>query len=63
MKPIKLTGVREYCEGMDVQLDKTKEGRLIIVAYNEAGFNSTEIDLLDLTDWILKNQALISKLQ
>ena len=27
-------------------------GRLVITAYNEAGFNCVEIDLWDLVDWL-----------
>lgn len=41
--------VREYNEEMDVELRYSVEkDRLVVRSYNEAGYNSTEIDLMDL---------------
>lgn len=48
-----MPGVREYAEGLPVELHTDGEtGRLVIRAYNEAGFSGTEIDLADLLSWI-----------
>jgi hypothetical protein len=47
-----MDGVREYCEGSPVELARDGEaGRLVITAYNEAGFNCTRVDLWDLIQW------------
>lgn len=63
-----MPGVREYCEAMSVRLAVTTgyysapnaprpgAGRLCVVAYNEAGHNSTQVDLLDLIDWVKLNR-------
>mgnify|MGYP003395665951 CR=1 FL=1 len=56
-----LDGVREYCEGLGVEIrrkaDEKRPGyaHLIVRAYNEAGYNFTEVDLLELLSWIKKN--------
>lgn len=44
-----MPNVREYAEGLLVELWRQKgTNRLVVRAYNEAGFNCTEIDLGDL---------------
>lgn len=44
-----LPTVREYAEGMMVQLDvSVSSGRWVISASNEGGYNGTEVDLFDL---------------
>lgn len=48
---IVMEGVREYCEEMEVRLLKCN-GRYVIKALNEGGHNSTEVDLLDLINWL-----------
>jgi hypothetical protein len=48
--------VREYCERILVFLKTHKEGREIIEALNEGGYNGVEIDLLDLLEWIKKHR-------
>ena len=54
---IKMKGVREYNEGMLVELDLAEnDNRTVIVAYNEAGYNSTEVDLLDVIEWVKNNR-------
>ena len=45
-------GVTEYNEGMEIEL----KGNSKIKAYNEAGFNSTEIDLYQLFRWLKYNK-------
>lgn len=50
---IVMEGVREYCEEMEVRLLK-RNGRYVIEARNEGGYNSTEVDLLDLIQWLQK---------
>lgn len=67
---IELDGVAEYSEEMAVSLIRTdgkhkvgipKEewvgfGRSVIQAKNEGGFNSTEVDLEHLLNWIADNR-------
>lgn len=60
MKAIVMEGVREYCEEMDVKLRTSDNGRLVIVALNEGGHNSTEVDLLDLLEWLKTNEHIWS---
>ena len=48
-----MTGVTEYEEGMDVELVYYKD-RPMILAKNEAGYNCTRVDLLDLLNWVEK---------
>jgi len=45
--------IKPYESGRDI-LRKT--GRWIIMAKNEEGRNYTEVDLLDLIDWVKKNK-------
>ena len=52
---IKMEGVREYAEDMSVDLGTHKK-RLIIKAYNEAGYNCTKVDLQDVIEWVRKNK-------
>jgi hypothetical protein len=70
MKELIMKGVREHSEGMDVLLTETSglyeydtpvekwkgHGRLVIRAFNEAGFNNTQVDLLDIIVWIKTNR-------
>ncbi len=60
----KMEGVMEYCENDPVFL-LTREadefyqdghGRLVISATNEGGYNSTQVDLLQLIQWIKNNR-------
>jgi hypothetical protein len=46
-----MAGVREYAEGMDVNL-AVRDGRVVIDAWNEGGHNITEVDLADLIGWL-----------
>lgn len=48
-----INGIREYAEGEPVRLSYQNK-RPTIVARNEGGFNGTEVDLLDLINWIKK---------
>lgn len=51
------TNIREYCEELPVKIKQDEEtGRWVIFALNEAGHNSTSVDLLDLLRWIKKNK-------
>lgn len=48
-----LVGVREYTDGDLVELRRNlKTGRSMITASNEGGNNITQVDLLDLFDWM-----------
>jgi hypothetical protein len=49
-------GVTEYAEGLDVRLQLEDNGRLIVSAWNEGGFNGTSIDLLELLVWLRNNR-------
>ena len=49
-------GVTEYAEGLDVRLQLEDNGRPIVSAYNEGGFNGTSIDLLQLLAWLRANR-------
>jgi hypothetical protein len=54
-KAIVATGVREYCEDYAVEFDESY-GRPVVLAFNEGGYNSTAVDLLDLIDWLRKHR-------
>ena len=45
-------GIREYNEGMEVEVIKRSDGRLCLVAYNEAGFRSVHLDLEDIIKYV-----------
>lgn len=47
--------IREYNEGRKVAITKHENGRWVIVAYNEGGYNSTRVDLQDIIDWVKVN--------
>jgi hypothetical protein len=49
-------GVTEYAEGLDVRLQLEDNGRPIVSAYNEGGFNGTSVDLLELLAWLRANR-------
>lgn len=63
-------GVTEYAEGYEVRLVETAgtytsgkpesewpgRGRLAIKALNEAGYNCTEVDLLEVLAWVKANR-------
>ncbi len=50
-----MEGVREHAEDMPVKL-AFKHGRWIIDALNEGGYNGTEVDLIDLIEWLRKHR-------
>ena len=68
--PALMNGVTEYAEGYEVQLVETTgtyvgdkpetewpgRGRLAIKALNEAGYNCTEVDLLEVLAWVKANR-------
>lgn len=53
--------IREYCEGIPVKIKDTDESnkRLCVVAYNEAGFCETQVDLLDLLYFVKNNMPYL----
>ena len=63
-----MSGVTEYAEGYEVRLVETAgayvglnkpnegAGRLVVKALNEAGYNCTEVDLLELLAWVKANR-------
>ena len=48
---VKMEGVKEYNEEMAVYL-VAEGGVLMVEASNEAGFNSTRVDLVQLIKWL-----------
>ena len=56
-----MDGVTEYEEGMEVKLvyekDRhTKKERYMVLAMNEAGHCCTQVDLIQLLDWVKTNK-------
>lgn len=69
-RPKMKTEIREYSEGYPVEIEQiTKHptielkgvGRWIIDAQNEGGHNGTEVDLLDVIDWVKQNKPELLK--
>ena len=70
---IELEGVREYCEEYPVLLKQNTTthsfvldkdvliDRPVLVGVNEGGYNSVEIDLLDLIEWLKNNKPELLK--
>jgi len=58
---MKIFDITEYCEGYPVEFDYTPNGRPIIRAINEGGYNATEIDLLELIMWLKINHPDLLK--
>ena len=57
-------GVTEYAEGLDVKLQVEDNGRLVVSAWNEGGFNGTSVDLMELLAWLRANRPdLIEELK
>jgi hypothetical protein len=50
-------GVRSYGNEPGVELWLSETGRLVIVAYNEAGHAATQVDLRDVLDWLQTGQT------
>jgi len=55
-----MQGVKDYEEGMDVQLVYEK-GRPVVLAMNEAGQCCTRVDLIQLLDWVRDNMPELLK--
>lgn len=55
MNRLVMRGVEEYGEGDGVELDNER-GRLVVVAWNEGGHNSTAVDLEQLLEWVATNK-------
>lgn len=49
------TAIREYCEEHEVSID-LRDGRLVINATNEGGFNHTQVDLEDVVAWVAEHK-------
>lgn len=52
MKLCDMQGVRGGERGYAVELWRTDEGRLVVRAYNEAGYSYTDVDLWDILSWV-----------
>jgi hypothetical protein len=51
-----LNDIREYTEGYPVEIKRHDNGRLIIEALNEGGYNATQVDLLDVINYYNKKK-------
>jgi hypothetical protein len=51
-KIVNLNTVREHNEGDPVELWFNRAGRIVVRAYNECHNNCTDVDLLDLSEWL-----------
>ena len=62
---IVMAGVEEWAEGYPVILTKRDDGegseRHLIEAANEGGFNHTQVDLLQLIQWLRENRPDLLK--
>jgi hypothetical protein len=74
---VKMTSIREYSEGLPVTIEeyvvterkslqlqgraKVGERRITIVASCQAGFDGTQVDLLDLLQWVKENKPELLK--
>ena len=70
-----MPGVSEYSDGLEVSLMQTSgvycpglpkeqwpgHGRLVIQALNEGGCSSTEVDLVQLIEWLRANHPELLK--
>lgn len=50
------TNIREYAEEMGVEVKEWTNGRVVVQAFNEAGYNFTLVDLLDVIAWVRLNK-------
>ena len=54
-----MTGViADEIPGVELHRDE-KTGRLMVRAFNEAGFNCTDVDLLSILEWASNNAHLL----
>ena len=60
MNTVIMNGVREYSEELDIKIGESNcdkaAGREVVWAFNEGGYNNTQIDILDLLSWIMTNR-------
>ncbi len=54
------TEIREYAEQMSVSVEDC-EGRIVVKALNEGGYNCTQVDLLDLLSFVKNNMPDVWK--
>lgn len=52
VKVASLPNVREWCEGLPVEVWINRAGRLVLRALNEDGHNSTDVDVFDFMAWL-----------
>jgi hypothetical protein len=50
------THIREYGECYPVKIAEFEDGRLVIEAINQEGYDSTSVDLLDVIAWVRENR-------
>jgi len=51
-----MDGVREHIEREPVELWLNSGGRTVVRAYNEGGNNFTEVDLVDIIEWLNRSR-------
>lgn len=52
------TNIREYAEGMGVTITEAN-GRTVIRALNQGGYDCTMVDLQDVLDWVKEHGCSI----
>ena len=58
------TDIRDYGEGLDVEIIFDKEvKRWIVKAYNQCGYDCTVIDLEDVAKWYARNRRVLDGIQ
>ena len=58
MAEVRETNIREYAEEEEVIV--TEHGdRLVVKSYNEGGYHCTEVDLLDVIEWVKENMPYL----
>ena len=54
------TNIREYGDKLPVDIVED-DGRLLILAENEGGYNHTYVDLVDVIEWVKANKPELLK--
>jgi hypothetical protein len=56
---VEMEGVDEYIDGSQVELTRNNLGHLVIEASNEGGYNCTQVNILQLIQWLKTNRPEI----
>jgi len=55
------TNIRDYGEGLGIQIEENDEGTLFAVAHNQAGYDSTALDVEDTIKWVAEHKPNLIK--